>query len=226
MVDDNTGARFKHFLAQTNTTQLKVASKLNVTPQYINNVCTGRQNVSKKLAYKLQEEFGVNAAWLLTGQGTMSISEAIGNGYKVTEYEEEEKPQISTTTGRPYYNVNFMLGFDTLVNDQTQNPDYLINFQPYNNCDYWCNAYGDSMAPTISSGDIVALKRINDFNYLINGEIYAIVTSNGLRTIKRVRDNGETITLTADNPTIDEQTLPKSIVTHVFHVIGVMKTLN
>ena len=224
-MDNQSGKRLKHFLQSENIEQKKLAEDLGTTAQYINAICQGRKGLGKAQALRVQELYGVNAGWLLTGQGTMSISEAIGNGYKVTEYE-EEKPQISTTTGRPYYNVNFMLGFDTLVNDQTQNPDYLINFQPYNNCDYWCNAYGDSMAPTISSGDIVALKRINDFNYLINGEIYAIVTSNGLRTIKRVRDNGETITLTADNPTIDEQTLPKSIVTHVFHVIGVMKTLN
>jgi signal peptidase I len=79
------------------------------------------------------------------------------------------------------------------------------------------------MYPTIASGDIIAMKRIYDFRYLINGEIYAIVTSNGLRTIKRVRDNGDTITLIPDNKEVDEQTIPKSIITHVFLIKGSLK---
>lgn len=227
MVNDSTGTRFKHFIAQEKITQLKVASLLDVTPQYINNVCTGRQNVSKKLAAKLQDVFGVNAGWLLTGQGKMRIDDNSNDSYSLSENNDEaEKPRINYENGRPYYNVSFMLGFDTLINDQTQNPDFLINFPPYNDCDYWCNAYGDSMAPTIASGDIVALKRIHDISYLINGEIYAIVTSNGLRTIKRVRDNGTTLTLSADNTHIDEQTIPKSLVTHIFRVLGCIKIFN
>jgi signal peptidase I len=79
------------------------------------------------------------------------------------------------------------------------------------------------MYPTIASGDIIAMKRIYDFSYLINGEIYAIVTSNGLRTIKRVRDNGDTLTLIPDNKEVDEQTIPKSIITHVFLIKGSLK---
>ena len=64
---------------------------------------------------------------------------------------------------------------------------------------------------------------IYDFRYLINGEIYAIVTNNGLRTIKRIRDNGDTFTLIPDNKTVAEQTLPKAIVTHVYHILGAVK---
>jgi phosphosulfolactate phosphohydrolase-like enzyme len=69
----------------------------------------------------------------------------------------------------------------------------------------------------------VALKHIEDHSYLINGEIYAIVTTNGLRTIKRIRDNGETFTLIADNHEVGEQIIPKNLVTHVYHVRGTIK---
>ena len=79
------------------------------------------------------------------------------------------------------------------------------------------------MHPTISSGDIVALKSVDDISYLINGEIYGIITSNGLRTIKRVRDNGDTVTLIADNKDVADQDIPKSVITHVYHVKGTFK---
>ena len=130
---------------------------------------------------------------------------------------------MEPTKGRPYYNVDFRLGFDIMTNDQTTNPDYMIDFPPYNDCDCWCNAHGNSMYPTIASGDIVALKHIEDHSYLINGEIYAIVTSNGLRTIKRIRDNGTTFTLMADNKEVGNQDIPKELVTHAYLVRGTIK---
>lgn len=70
---------------------------------------------------------------------------------------------------------------------------------------------------------MVALKRIEDFRYLVSGEIYALITKNGLRTIKRVNDNGNTFTLIPDNKDFSPQTLPKEEFTHVFAVKGSMK---
>ena len=162
-----------------------------------------------------------NLDYLLNGIGTLLLDN--GGLLDNNSHLSDNTPIVSYTKGKPYYNVDFELGFDLLVNDQTTNPDYLIDFPPYDDCDCYCNAHGNSMYPTIMSGDIVALKVVNDFQYLINGEIYGIVTSNGLRTIKRVRDNGDTFTLIADNPSVGEQTIPKTFVSHVFLVKGLIK---
>lgn len=151
----------------------------------------------------------LNRNWLLTGDGSM--------------YNTEDSSiivPVPPSEGRPYYNVDFKLGYDIMFNDQTTIPHCFVSFPP-NNVDCWCNAYGNSMAPTISSGDIVGLKLIEDPSTLINGEIYAIVTSNGLRTIKRIHDNGTTFTLTADNHDVPSQTIPKSVITTVFQVLAV-----
>lgn len=176
----------------------------------------GKKSVGKKTANKLQELYDVSAGWLLTGNGSMYANQ-----------QEEpiivSEPVVSRQRGCPYYNVDFAAGFDLMENDQTTNPDYFIDFRPYNDCDCWVNAHGNSMYPTIASGDIVAMKRIKDFSYLINGEIYGIITSNGLRTIKRVHDNGDTITLIPDNKAVAEQTIPKTILTHVYLIKGALK---
>lgn len=211
---DESGIRLKRFLQEEGITQKQVGSALGISCQYINAVVKGRKGIGKAKAVELQKMFGVSAGWLLTGDGEM---------YAQEKEQQVNVPVQSKTAGKPYYNVDFRLGFDVLLNDQTQNPDYLIDFPPYNDCDCWCNAYGNSMYPTIASGDIVALKRITDISYLINGEIYAIVTSNGLRTIKRIRDNGTTFTLIADNKEVGDQNIPKEMVTHVFLVRGTIK---
>ena len=138
-------------------------------------------------------------------------------------------PQISYTKGVPYYNLDFIGGFDIVLNDQTINPEYLIDFQKYNEATCWCNVSGHSMEPEINNGDIIALKKIEDFSFLPLGEVYAIVTTNGMRTIKRLgpSQNPECYTLVPTNksPEYGIQELRKDMIQHIFQVLGCMKKL-
>lgn len=206
--------------------QKDLAEKIGVSATTISRIKNGKAKPDIETLLKLNETFG-NIFRMSFFDGFSSEMFADTTTTQSDPFQDgiasEPSPVQSYEKGKPYYNVDFALGFCIHENDQTQHPDYLIDFKPYNDCDLYCNAYGDSMHPTISSGDIVALKRIQDFRYLINGQIYAIVTSNGLRTIKRIRDNGDTLTLIADNQAVGEQTIPKAIVTHAFLVRGSIK---
>ena len=169
---------------------------------------------------KLSEKLRVRKGWLLDGEGQMM---------KAPEEILDQIPAMPTRSydahaGVPFFNVEFELGFDILGTDNRNTPDYMIDFKPYNTADCWCTSKGNSMYPTISGGDIIAMKKIEDFHILMNNEIYGIITVNGLRTIKRVRDNGNTITLIPDNKNgYDEQTIEKKDVMHVFQVLGCIK---
>ena len=73
-------------------------------------------------------------------------------------------PSISYTHGRPYFNVDFLGGFDIVLNDQTVLPEYNIDFKPYNKDGVmWCNITGHSMEPLVSSGDVIAIKEMKDW---------------------------------------------------------------
>ena len=195
----------------------ELARLLGRTRESVSSACSGKEpsfndRFLRAFSYKFQE---INENWLLNGEGEMLAEKA-----------NAKKPHtdiIIGTKGIPYYNVDFTLGFDIMENDQTTIPDSYIDFPQYNRCTCWVNAHGDSMAPTISSGDMVALKQLEDFRYLISGEIYAIVTKNGLRTIKRVNDKGNNIQLIPDNKDYQEQFIPKEELLHVFVVKGCMK---
>lgn len=223
---DYSGIRLTRFLKEKEITQQDIAVRLGISKQYVTSICRGRKGVSKKFAVTLQETIGVSAAWLLTGDGKMCADNSDSGIMGLSEPSEDANEVAvsqSPGEGRPYFDVDFTASFEFLENDQTTQPSYFINFKPYNACDCWCNVHGDSMYPTISPGDIVAMKRIEDFRYLINGKIYGIITSNGLRTIKRVRDNGDTLTLIPDNPSIGEQTIPRSFITGVYLIMGAIK---
>ena len=60
----------------------------------------------------------INYDWLLTGEGSMLRNEE----------QTEESPSVNQDyAGAPYYNVDFVGGFDLMENDQTRTPDYYIN---------------------------------------------------------------------------------------------------
>lgn len=129
---------------------------------------------------------------------------------------------VNLVKGVPYYDEDFVLGFNALGFPTSEKPEFLVNIPRYRNATLWCNATGHSMEPEINNGDMVALELIEDPSFLLMGEIYAIVTTNGLRTIKRVNrgDDQETYTLVPTNPQYDSQQIPKDKILRVFRVLG------
>lgn len=158
----------------------------------------------------------INLSWLLTGEGSMLRNEELT----------EESPSVNQDyAGAPYYNVDFVGGFDLMENDQTRTPDYYINYKPYNKEGVvWCNLTGHSMEPELSNGDIIALKEVNTpIQYLPSGEIYGIVTDD-YRTVKRVRLSHKEgfIRLIPSNKSEEycEQEIPISMIRKVYAVLG------
>lgn len=161
----------------------------------------------------------INPLWLLTGEGSMLRSEQ-------KKAKMLETPSINQDySGAPYYNVDFIGGFDLMINDQTINPDYYINYRPFNKEGIlWCNLTGHSMEPELLSGDIIALKELNTpIQYLPAGEIYGIVTEE-FRTVKRIRLSQREgyVRLIPSNKSEEygEQEIPIAMILKVYAVLG------
>lgn len=188
------------------------------SPQIFYDIKAGKCGISKDLAAKIQEKyFNINISWLLTGEGEM--------------LKNTEAPALNINyehKGVPYYNIDFIGGFDIVLNDQTINPDFYIDFPSYNNADAWANITGHSMEPLIGHGDIIAIKKMNDWqSYILYGEVYGIITDE-YRTVKKVRSSkkgDDYLRLVPLNSEYDEQDIPKSIIRNVFKVVGCVKRI-
>lgn len=210
--------RIMNLLEYTGLSARALANKLELkSPQVFYDIKAGKCGISKDLADKIKEKFqNINKAWLLTGDGEMLKSPS-------------NLPVKGYNSGVPYYNVDFLGGFDLVINDQTVTPEYLIDFKEYNKATCWCNITGHSMEPEITSGDIIALREIPDFSFLPYGEIYAIITTNGMRTVKRIGpgsspDNYSLIPMNK-SPEYGIQEIPKNKILKVYEVLGCMKKL-
>lgn len=181
------------------------AKYLGVSPQTI-SAWIKRETFDNELLYTKCRD--ISADWLLTGEGPMLIT--------------DEQPKVCNvpTEGKPYYDVDFIGGFNEIVNSQTTVPATNIIVQGFDKADLWCNVTGHSMEPKINHGDIIALRHcdIRDIQY---GEIYAVVLDT-IRTIKIIRrsSNPNTFIFVPINKDFDAQEYDKSRILRVYEVIG------
>lgn len=216
---ETNGQRISKIISRLFTSKAEFARKLGEKPQTISNWCV-RENSMSVLDKIIKACPEVNDVWLITGKGEMLNQDNY-------EAKDGQTPVKSYSFGVPYYNVDFIGGFDLIVNDQTINPEYYIQFKPYDKATCWCNITGHSMEPEINHGDIIALREVKDFSFLPFGEIYAIVTKNDMRTVKRLgpsaNPNNYTLIPTNKSPEYGIQELPKNKILRIFEVMGCMK---
>ena len=197
------------YLATKGTTPYEFYKKSWVTRGVRNqNNGISEENIARFLAYAPD----VNVEWLITGRGSM-----MGNN-------EKELTTQNINDGAPYYDVDFIGGFDEVFNDQTVNPELSITNGICPRAQLWCNITGHSMEPTISNGDIIALRQcsVQDIQY---GEIYAVVMDS-FRTVKMLRRSetpGMIRFVPVNTADFDPQDFPVKRILKIYEVVGCLR---
>lgn len=190
--------RLKNALSISTDTEL--ANVLGVTKATVSN-WRSRNSFDVQLLHTKCSH--LNLDWVLTGRGSASIKSDVTNSVSV-----------------PYFETDFIGGYDELFNDQSFLPTCYISVPGFERADCWCSIRGNSMSPLISNGDLIALKEctLENIKY---GEVYAVVMED-LRTIKKIRRSfsDENLRFIPINPDYDEQEYHKSRIIRVFEVLG------
>lgn len=231
MENKNIVMRIKILIEHEKVSPSKFAKMIDFNQSNLSKILNGDRKVAPNLINAICDKFNVSYKWLVNGEGSMFLADSDNNVPVVADTPSvENTPTISYSHGKPYYNVDFLGGFDIVLNDQTINPEYLIDFKKYDDADCWCNVSGHSMEPLISNGDIIAIKQLHDWReFLLYGEVYGIVTKD-MRTVKLVTKSpkgDDYLHLVPVNKSEEyqPQDIPVKLITHVFQVLGCMKKL-
>ena len=193
--------RVKSFMSERNLKQSDIVQMTGIRQSVISEMLHGKRKIYPLTDF-IRKSFGIDIL-------------------------EDVNAEVSYKHGVPYFDVDFLGGFDLVANNQTTNPDYYINFKPFEKATCWCNVTGHSMEPEINHGDIIALRKIDDFSFLPYGEIYAIVTKNDMRTVKRLGPGStpDTYTLIPANKSAEyaPQEISRESILFVYEVMGCMK---
>lgn len=206
------------YLAQKGVSPYEFYKESGVTRGILQqNNGISEDNIARFLAYAPD----ISVEWLITGRGEMLSTMQEKKQEKSDSEEKLPKVSYNPAIGKPYYDVDFLGGFNEIVNSQVTIPTNNIVIQGFEKADFWCNVTGHSMEPKINHGDIIALHKctLEDIQY---GEIYAVVLDT-LRTIKILRRSSDPkkLRFVPINTTYyDEQEYPVERIMNVFEVIG------
>lgn len=197
-----------------------LAESLNVKPAKFSEILNGRMKAGADMIAILCDYYGVSPDYILMSRGGIFR----GNKMEPITINEGDEAQRSVSLdpskGTPYYDVDFMGGFNEIINSQTTVPTCNIIVPGFEKATLWCNVTGHSMEPKINHGDIVALRQcsVQDIQY---GEIYAVVLDT-FRTIKILRrgSSSDVLRYVPINPAFDDQEFPVSRILHIFEVLG------
>lgn len=195
------------------------AKRIGKSRSYVSEAKSGSRTITEQFVLLIESEFPVvNGAYILSGEGSMLKDNA--------PTDEDYLPRITDNPneGRPYYDVDFLGGYGELDSDTGAVASYNIDYKPFNRDGvFYGNLYGDSMFPEFHSGAVLAMRCVENWrDYLLLDKVYAIVTTGGQRTVKRLTkgEDKDSYTLVPINPKYEAQTIPKRAILAVYEVLG------
>ena len=212
--------RLKEIRQALGLNQLEMARKFDKTQSLWSYYEKGIKPIQSDVYIKLQE-MGFNIEWLKNGVGSMYLKDKMP--IVKNEAEAEKKGLI------PFYDIDVTAHISEIFTDTPHSaPAYWLDI-PHFKGSIACRVSGDSMAPEISSGDMILVKKINNPDVILWGEIYLVVTdetANNLCTVKKLYQgrNPDTFILRSINPEYAGDTvIPKQSILTIAHVIGCVK---
>ena len=150
----------------------------------------------------------LNQQWLLTGEGTML-------------------KETDTTYDTPKDRIRYWVDIDAtgggveLFEDKDTNRFIDISIPEFRDCTDAVNIYGDSMAPLYKNGQIIILKEWTE-NFIDYGNVYLIVTRNGNRMVKYVRQGSDEthVLCVSENKDYDPFEIEKAAILRMYIVKG------
>lgn len=191
------------------------AKMVGIDPSNFQKKLKGQVSFTSKDFIKLGKSH-INVDYLLTGEGNLYTGEV-----------DRGTLPISAEKAIPVYGEEFSCGFLSF-DDTAIRPMGYVDFPGTRGATCWCKATGDSMQPLISNGDYVCLKKLSDWNdFLVYGDIYAVETTNDMRTIKKIErgNTNEEYTLVPVNSEYEPQPVRKDMIRSMFRVLASTKIL-
>jgi len=154
------------------SSQTDFGEQIGYNKSHVSELMNGKKPVTNNLAATLRTKFGIDAGWLITGNGNMIVDEPEKPLKKVPVLGEAAAGNDMQMT----YNDN-----------TTQELEYIDVGDLLRDSEAAFTVYGNSMNPNYPSGCILGIKRNYD-GFIQPGEIYLLETKSN-RVFKRLYHN-------------------------------------
>jgi len=187
----------KRLLDSKNLNQHELADMAGMSVSSISNILTGKRKPRKSNIQKIAAALGVTAVELLNERAQITASPGVGH----------ERQNVHAVTLAANVNGALM--------------QFVIPY--FEDAQFMISVVGDSMAPRLCGGDLVACAWLPDGTALMWGKIYMVVTNQG-KMIKRVQKGSapELVTLVSDNENYPPFEVELKSISRFARVVGVL----
>lgn len=217
MDNQEVAGRIRQLMRELNVKQLEFAEKIGIDASNLSKYLNGKIPVSEAFVNKIVVNLGVSKRWLEQGGGSPFESVVAAASPAVTvpaitmasgAIESAERP---TAHGTPVYDIDVTAG--ALPRARMFSDDLIIgyiNLPQLDARDRIVTVSGDSMAPVIRSGDMVAIRETPNKDLIFWGQIYVVLTEN-FRLVKYMRRHPDPsmVILRSENPNYDDIDMPR-----------------
>lgn len=193
--------------------RMKIDGVIN-TSQLITKIKKGLQQPSSQTLKNYCSTYGINMAWIISGEGQMK-----------TKVGATDEKSVAAVGGVLAYKDDFERVARAREAGEVLEPDYTISLPYFNDADFWCFAGTTELAPTIRLGDCLAMKQLTTWREYFPNDIICGVVMKEHTVIRRLRnitgDKEHVMMLpVGDMNAVDGETVPKDIVVNLYQVVG------
>jgi phage repressor protein C with HTH and peptisase S24 domain len=215
------------------------AKDLKLTPSYISRLLKSNDILPKEVMATINKVYGVSLEWLASNgaEGSMfDMAVKQSSSKEVIEFGKQSALRLNAKDyaaafgdwqGVPMYNAVVTASFiDTYRDDRIFHPSYYLHDPRFRDCDFGAIITGDSMHSEIRHGDHVICKQIEDRRFIVFGDIYYIISTNGLETCKYVNADPvdkNNLLLVPRNEAISASPIPKDMILKMYKVRGIIR---
>jgi len=205
----------------------KMAEVLNVTVQHVYNMESESKPVSLGTVSLLFEKFNISSNWLLHGKGSMLFDADQLQEATVTPATSTDAPiiEVVDTEGNPLVSVldaRAAAGYPSHYQDSSYWADLPVLSLPFidlkGRTHIAIQVEGSSMEETIQPNDYILCYQIFNLTEAAPGEIYAIVTQDGILCKRIDQVEGDRFTLRSDNPEYRDLVLSSDSILQLWRV--------
>jgi len=221
--------RFLQCLAELKSNKLvpsnrNFALSIDIHPQCISDITKGKRNVTLEMVRKAIEVHDFNPSFLYSGEGSY---------FKNQEETFHDSDKLTVVVSRDnkerivHVPIEAQAGYTDQINDPIyfqELPTFSLPDNKYQSGTYRCfDVKGDSMEPTLFSGDRVVCSYIETINWvhqIKENFVYVIITNTDVlvkRVKNHIKENG-TIELLSDNSYYNSTIVEVEDLKEIWHV--------
>lgn len=214
--------RLRYLVSFSRKSQARFSRLIGVDPSTLSKILTERMPVTDSFINRVVVNLGVSKDWLVNGRG---VPFAKGSEPDVVC---AETSVSAAPRGVPVYDVEATAGVAPLSRAFTS--DRAIGYLDIPELSTRCvvvRVSGDSMAPEIPNGALIAIREISDTSVIAWGSVYLIELED-YRLVKCLRKNPDPkmVTLRSYNDDYDDIEIPRDKIIKLFLVENIISVNN